>query len=72
MPFANEYEQSPERGIFGTSRSDPFAHEEKMAAPERLFSELAAAGDKALVRGTPRQIQPRLQLRVGLLKREGE
>ena len=68
--LAEEYDPYPERGIFGTSGSDRFAYEEKMAAPERLLSELAAAGDKALVRGTPRQIQPRLQLRVGRLKRE--
>ena len=60
------------QGIFGTSRGDPFTHKETetAAAPELLRSGFAAADGKAYIRGTSRQIQPGLQLRAGLLKRE--
>ena len=58
------------QGSFGTSRGDPVAHEESIAARGLWHSELAAADGKAYIRGTSRQIQPGLQLRAGLLKRE--
>ena len=60
------------QGSFGTSRGNPFAHEETIAARGLWHSELATAEGKACIRGTSRQIQSRLQLRAGLLKREGE